>query len=123
MSRAYTQGMSNKDCGKTRKNRFGGNGNTHEGEIEFDTVGMVSSQNDLQGRNVLGVFVCLLFGCLVGLLLLGGIYFRNCLYRQGKTRMTDMVTRRIFPRRSYCLHKVGSMEIWGFMTSRNKIGK
>lgn len=69
------------------------------------------------------VLVCLLVGWLVGLLLLGGIYFRNYLYRQGKTRMTDMVTRRIFPGRNYCFHKVGSMEIWGFMTSRNKIGK
>lgn len=65
MSRAYTQGMSNNDCGKIRKNRFGGNGNTHEGEIEFDTVGLVSSQNDLQVRNVLGVFVCLLIVWLV----------------------------------------------------------
>lgn len=65
MSRVYTQGMSNKDCGKIRKNRFGGSGNTHEGEIEFDTVGMISSQNDLQGRNVLGVFVCLLVDWLV----------------------------------------------------------
>lgn len=62
MSRAYTQGMSNRNCGKTRENRLDGNGNTHEGEIEFDTVGMVSSQNDLQGWSVLGVFVCLFVG-------------------------------------------------------------